>query len=107
MDEYFGVGMVCGEPVPGTLQRFAQLHVIVDLAIEDNRDRPILVEHRLLARRHVYDGKAAHSRRNARSFPKADSVCVATSSIPVLFDCVARYQASYPAHCGSVGDAQE
>src|SRR5258708_34895377 len=32
MDEHFGVGMVGGEPVPGWLQRFAQLHVIVDLA---------------------------------------------------------------------------
>ena len=81
--------------MPGTLKRFAQLHLVVGLAIESNRGRPILVEHRLLARRHVDDGKATHSQRNARSSPKADSVRAAMTQafrhqIPVLFDCVAR-----------------
>src|SRR5262245_60075501 len=31
MDEDLGVGMVGGEPVPGALQHFSQLHIIVDL----------------------------------------------------------------------------
>jgi hypothetical protein len=83
--------------VPGTLKRFAQLHVVVGLAIEDNRDRPILVEHRLLARRHVDDGKATHDAFPAkrpllpksRQRPGRDDAGT-PSSIPVLFDCVAR-----------------
>jgi hypothetical protein len=70
-----------------------------------------LVEHRLLARRHVDDGKAAHSQRNARSFPKADSVRAAmTQALRHQFQCCSIVwpgEASYPAHCGSVGDAQE
>jgi hypothetical protein len=74
MDEDLSVRMIGGEPVPGTLQRFSQLHVIVDLAVEDDRDRPILVEHRLLACRHVDDGEAPHAQRNVRTFPIAGSV---------------------------------
>ena len=75
------------------------------------RDRPILVEHRLPARRHVDDGEAAHSQRSARSFPKADSVRAAmTRALGHQFErcsIVWPGEASYAAHCDSVADAKE
>src|SRR6516165_4568430 len=111
MDEYFSVGMVCGEPVSGTLQRFAQLHVIVDLAVEDDRDGPILVEHRLVARCHVDDREAPHAQRNVRTFPITGSVRAAmTQTLRHQFQrcsIVWPGEAGYAAHCEFVGDAKE
>src|SRR5262249_50472587 len=111
MDEYFSVGMVCGEPVSCTLQRFAQLHVIVDLAVEDDRDRAGLVDYRLLARRHVNDGEAPHDQRNVRTFPITGSVWAAmTQTLRHQFQrcsIVWPGEASYAAHCEFVGDAKK
>ena len=69
MDDHLGVGMVGGEPVAGALSSLAQFDVVVDLAVEDDRDGPVLVEHRLLAGGHVDDGQPAHAERHARPFP--------------------------------------
>jgi hypothetical protein len=43
------------------LQFCPQGAVVVDLAIEDQHDLPILAEHRLLATLHIDDGEAAHA----------------------------------------------
>ena len=42
-----------GEPVPRALKAGAQLPVVVDLTVEDDRDRPVLVENWLVAGRQV------------------------------------------------------
>jgi hypothetical protein len=79
--------------VPGALQRFSQLRVIVDLAVEDDSDGAILVKHRLMVGRHVDDGEAALAKcallLNSRQRQGRDDADT-PSSVPALFDCVAR-----------------
>jgi hypothetical protein len=79
--------------VPGALQRFSQLRVIVDLAVEDDSDGAILVKHRLMVGRHVDDGEAALAKcallLNSRQRQGRDYADT-PSSVPALFDCVAR-----------------
>ena len=56
---------------PRALKALAQLAVVVDLAVEDDRDRPVLVEDRLVAGREVDDAQAldpeAHPRVDVQS----------------------------------------
>jgi hypothetical protein len=97
--------------VARALQRFAQLDVVVDLPVEDDGDRPILIENRLLAGLHVDDGEPAHSERNIRSFPIARGVGAAMmQTLRHQFQrcsIVWPGEASYAAHCDSVADAEE
>ena len=64
MDDRLGVA---GRPecVAGTLELPAQLLVVVDLAVEDDADRAIFVEHRLLPAGQIDDAEAAHAERHA------------------------------------------
>src|SRR6516165_7013038 len=93
------------------LQCFAQLDIVVDLTVEDDGDRPILIKNRLLAGLHVDDGEPSHSQRNIRSFPIAPGVRAAMmQALRHQFQCcsiVWTGEASYAAHCGSVADAKE
>ncbi len=64
MDEDLGVA-VGGEPVPEPLQLLAQLAVVVDLAVLDDRDRPVLVGDRLVAVLEVDDREAPGGKSHA------------------------------------------
>ena len=74
MDDDLGVGMIGGEAVAGALELLAQLDVIVDLAVEDDGDRLVLVEDRLLAGGDIDDGEPPRPERNARPLPEAGRV---------------------------------
>lgn len=66
MDQHFGIGMAGSEAVPPLLENRAELGVIVDFAVEDDRDRTVLIVHRLLAARDVQNRKP--------TMPEADAV---------------------------------
>ena len=51
---------------PAALELGAQLAEVVDLAVEDDADRAVLVEDRLVAARQVDDRQAAHPQGDAR-----------------------------------------
>ena len=55
--DHLGVALR-GEAVARALQALAQLAVVVDLAVEDDRDRAVLVEDRLVAGREVDHAQA-------------------------------------------------
>ena len=59
MDDRFRIG-IGGETVPAGLQIRSELPIIVDLAVEDDPDRPILVRNRLMAAGDVDDAEPAH-----------------------------------------------
>src|SRR4051794_11678426 len=61
MDQNLGVRMVGRKNVPGGLELFSQLAVIVDLAIEDHPYGCILVAHGLVAGGKVDDCKPAEA----------------------------------------------
>ena len=56
MQQHLGIG-VRPEPVAARLQARPQLHVVKDLAVEDDPERSILVAERLLAVAQIQDGK--------------------------------------------------
>jgi hypothetical protein len=74
-------------------------------------DRPILVEHGLLARRHVDDGEAPHAQRNVRTFPVTGSVRAAMTQTLrhqfQRFSIMWPGEAGYAAHCEFVGCAKK
>ena len=51
----------CREAVPLGLESTSQLAIVVDLPIEDQTDRPVFVEQRLVSTGQVDDGKSAHA----------------------------------------------
>ena len=60
VDDHLGVGVVGAEAVPLLDELPAQREVVVDLAVEDDLDRSVLVRHRLVGcRRQVDDRQAA------------------------------------------------
>ena len=65
------------ERVPGALQAGAQLAVVVDLAVEDDRDGSILVEDRLIAGRQVDDAQTLDPKPYAGVDVKASRVWAA------------------------------
>ena len=65
MHDDFGVAARV-EDVPERLQLRDQLLVVVDLAVEDDDDRAVLVVERLLAGREVDDRQAAMTEPDAR-----------------------------------------
>ncbi len=56
MQNYFRV-RTCGKAVPGPLQFSAQLHMVVDLAVENDPECAILVGDGLLAGRQIYNAQ--------------------------------------------------
>jgi len=50
VNQHLGVRMVRREAVAKTLEFASQFSVVVDFTIEDDRDLPVLVPHRLMAR---------------------------------------------------------
>ena len=64
MDDDLGVA-ARAEHVPERRQLGHQLPVVVDLAVEDDDDGAVLVEHRLLAGRQVDDRQALVAQRDA------------------------------------------
>jgi hypothetical protein len=44
---------------------FGEIQIIIDLAIENNRDRPILIENRLMPARNVNDRKTTMTKTGA------------------------------------------
>ena len=51
VDDHLGVGVVGAEAMAGRLELGAELGVVVDLAVEDEPHRAVLVRHRLHRRR--------------------------------------------------------
>ena len=74
MYEHLGIGVISGEMVAGVSQDVAQLNMIVNFAIENDRDGPILVEHRLLPGRNIDDCQATHAERDVGPLPIADVI---------------------------------
>ena len=70
VDDDFGVGRRV-EAVAGGLELAAQLAEVVDLAVEDDPDRAVLVVDRLVAGREVDDAQPAHAERHALVHPHA------------------------------------
>ena len=70
MDQHFGVRMAGSESgapaVPRLLEDRAEFGVIVDFAVEDDRDRTVVIVHRLFAARDVQNRKP--------TMPEADAV---------------------------------
>src|SRR6185312_6944533 len=64
MDDHLGVAP-CAEAVAGTLEFRNQLLEIVDFAVENDCDRMVLVEHRLLAMGDVDNGEPAVTKADA------------------------------------------
>ena len=73
VDDGFGVGLGA-ERWPRASQVAAQLAVVVDLAVEDDPDRAVLVGHRLLAAGAVDDGQAPVAERHPRRVKVAAAV---------------------------------
>ena len=65
VEQDFGVGMVGGEGVARRLQLGAQLHEVVNFAVEHHRQALILVEHGLAAALDVDDGEPPVAQGNA------------------------------------------
>ena len=59
------------EMVAGGFELGGQVAVVVDFAVEDDGDRSILVEHRLVPGRDVDDGQAAMAQRDVGFDQKA------------------------------------
>ena len=59
MNDRFRIG-IGGETVPASLQIRSELPIIVDLAVEYDPDRPVLVRQRLMAAGDVDDAEPAH-----------------------------------------------
>src|SRR6266446_6248353 len=90
MDQHLGIAAGLETMTP-CLEFSAQDEIVVDLAVEDGPDRPVLVAHRLVAGMQVDDGEAPvaepaeivggaplaspspQEARSARSFPDATS----------------------------------
>ncbi len=70
MHDGFGIA-VCAEAVTPARQFFAQLAMVVDLAVEDDQDALIFIEDWLASAGHIYDRKSAHAQRNAVAHPDA------------------------------------
>jgi hypothetical protein len=66
VDEGFGVA-ARAKPVAPALQLRAERVVVVDLAVEDDHDRAVLVGDRLVPAGHVDDAEPAHADRDARA----------------------------------------
>src|SRR5688572_23530266 len=64
VDDRFGVTAGL-KRVAAALEIAAQLAVVVDLAVEDNPDRPVFVRDRLMTAFEVDDAQAAHAERHA------------------------------------------
>jgi len=64
VDDRLGVGRG-GEPVAVGLELLAQLPEVVDLAVEDDPDAPVLVGDRLIAAGEVDDGEPSHAETGA------------------------------------------
>ena len=64
VDEHLGVA-ARREPMPGPLELEAELAVVVELAVLDDRDPAVLVRDRLVARREVDDREAPGSEPDA------------------------------------------
>ena len=73
MNENFGIGMRI-EAVPARFQLMPQLHVIEDLAIENDPDVAILVMDRLLAAGEVDDAQTGMGQSDATVKPDAAAV---------------------------------
>ena len=89
-----------GEPVPGRLQRGPQLAVVVDLAVDDRRDRAVLRVEGLVAAGHVDDGQPGvgeQDRAGARGAAVANS---RPSSAPASW-LAPRAASGAAAHAGS------
>ena len=72
--DHFGVGVVGDEPVALRLELAAQLLVVVDLAVEDEREVPVVGEERLVAGGDVDDGEPPHADREVRADVDAGAV---------------------------------
>src|SRR5213593_2964647 len=59
MHDHFGIGLG-PEAMPFRGEFLPQLAVVVDLAVADHDDRPVLIRHRLAAARHVDNAETAH-----------------------------------------------
>jgi hypothetical protein len=66
--------MIGAEPVALSFQFRLKLGIIVNLAIEDDTNRAILVKNWLLPRLKVDDGEPAHAERYIDAFPKPSLV---------------------------------
>jgi hypothetical protein len=103
--------MVGRKSVAGASQFLAQLHVVVDLAVEDYGEGSVLVEYRLLPGIYVDDGETTRSERHSRSFPISLGVRTAvTQALGHRFQDSSMMwpgEASYAAHCGSVANVEE
>ena len=62
-EDDFGVGVVGDEPAAALLELAAQLGVVVDLAVEDEREVAVVAVERLVAGRDVDDREPAHPDR--------------------------------------------
>src|SRR5260221_6870381 len=74
MNDHLGVGVIVAESMPGSQQWRAQFHMIVNLSVENNGDRFVFVENRLLAGFDVDDRQSPHPKRNPLSLPVAGGV---------------------------------
>ena len=63
VDDHLGVA-ASGEPVAEPLEPLPQLPEVVDLAVERDPDRPVLVAHRLVAAGQIQDGEPALAQRH-------------------------------------------
>ena len=59
MDQHLGIGMVRAEAVSLGVEFATQFAMVIDFAVEDDPDRPVLVGHRLMAAGKIDDGQPA------------------------------------------------
>src|SRR5438045_4245661 len=67
VDQDLGVGVVGREYMAGRLKMLAELRRIVDLTIEDDPDRSVLVPHRLCAALDIEHREPAMSQKHLQS----------------------------------------
>jgi hypothetical protein len=67
------------EAVPPPFERCPQLEVVVDLAVLDDLDRPVLVPDRLVSTAEVDDGEAPRRQRDRPVHQRARAVGAAVS----------------------------
>src|SRR5882724_1500168 len=97
MDDYLGVG--CGpKRVTASLEFGHELDVVVNLAVQHNRDRAILVENRLMPALEVNDRETPHSEEGRAAFAKTGIIRPAVpQTAQCILNCLARQFALRPA----------
>ena len=66
MNEDFGIRVIAAKDMPARLKVLSQLGVIVDFAVEDDADLPVLVPHRLVAACDIEDREALMPEEDAQ-----------------------------------------